>query len=480
MSEMAASSALEELLDSLPPSVVAVAELVSFPQWIDNPTAEDVVGEFSALNGATVGAIADLKRLPLVSSIGERKWKIASPAREGLMSRVEEQRPELAWRLNSYLAERFAAEAKRFEHRNRAARELRWRSIYHLMPVATSEALSELDGFIEQAGSARHSDISAAIELTKIRGRWLVGHQIETAFVLGRGAYALKDFATAEARFLEVWESQADAHRRSISGNLLGVIWIKRNEQAWWSKAEEVLREAAALEQGEGNRYSEAMILTTLGALQAKSGDDAQLKAAERTLRRSIELSEATGGNDGRALSALGAVLMTKGTDGSLHEAEQLLRRSLTLLPADARDTAKGRLARVLGRLGGPTRLREAEELLRDMKGDRGLDRAMTLNTTAATLMKHGDPENLERAEAAILESIELTERLNEGRHTAMALLTGSFIAERQAKLELAIERMERLIELNRALGLAERVEESAKRLKRLRRKLRQGTRSKP
>ena len=102
----------------------------------------------------------------------------------------------------------------------------------------------------------------AAVELTELRRRWLDNYQSDVAYVVGRSAYEFGDFGTAEDRFLRVWESETESHRRIVSGHLLGVIWSKRNREPRWSTAEQVLADVAALARANRDRYGEAMILT--------------------------------------------------------------------------------------------------------------------------------------------------------------------------------------------------------------------------
>ncbi|MGO9873184.1 MAG: hypothetical protein ACLPVY_05235, partial [Acidimicrobiia bacterium] len=446
------SAVLDDLLSTLPQETVGAAELLSVPHWVDDSTAIDLISRFSAANGTTVAALADVKRLPFVSPLGADQWKVASPAREILAGRIEENR-ELSRRVDGYLADRFAAHAEPLPNDARAARELRWVSIYHRMPVAPQSAFAELDAFVDRAASVGQlSDMRAAVELTERRSRWLVNYQVEVAFVVGRTAYEFGDWGTAEDRFLRVWESDTDSHRRIVSGHLLGVIWSKRNREPWWSKAEQVLSDAAALAHAHGERYGEAMILTTLGTLRLRLGGERRLEQAESVLRRSLELGAHRGGMmEGLALSSLGAVLVRRGSPAQLLEAEVILRRSLAVLPADAQGAVEDRLANVLGRLGGQPRLREAEQLLnRRLEQEMSAEEtAVTLNMLATTLMRRGDVTLLPSAEDAAQRSIGLGKELGNQRHTAMALLTGSFIAEKSGDLTLSIARMEELIEIN-------------------------------
>jgi hypothetical protein len=312
----------------------------------------------------------------------------------------------------------------------------------------------------------------AAVELTEQRSPWLTDHQIEVAYIVGRYAYSTGDVSTAEDRFLRVWGSGTDAHRKVVSGHLLGVIWSRRNREPWWSKAEQVLTDAASLAREIGDRYGEAMILTTLGTLQLRMGGRERLANAEAALRRSLEVGAGLGGvSEGLALGSLGAVLARRGSRAELLEAEGVLRRSLELLPAGSEEIVEDRLVNVLGRLGGTSRLSEAEQFLvarlqHELEPEA---LAVTLNVLATTLLRRRDAALLPRAEEAVDRSIQLGKEVGNRRHTAMALLTGSFIAERAGDLALAIARMEEVIAINEDLGLAEAVRSSSDRLAELR-----------
>lgn len=316
------------------------------------------------------------------------------------------------------------------------------------------------------------SDVRAAVELTDRRSAWLADYQVEVAYVVGRCAYAFGDFGTAEDRFLRVWESETDSRRRIVSGHLLGVIWSRRNREPWWSNSERVLTQAAALAHGAGDRYGESVILTTLGSLQLRLGGEDRLKRAERALQRSLEIGTPGAMNQGLALGSLGAVLIRRGSRAHLLEAESVLRRSLELLPSDAHGAVQDRLANVLGRLGGRPRLEEAERLLAKRLSEETdpQDVAITLKMLASTLMRTRDPEALARAEDAIARSIALGKQLRHRRHTAMALLTGSYIAEKSGDRATAIARMEELLAINRELRLQNEVDKGENRLASLRR----------
>lgn len=468
-------SILDDLLSTLPVEVARAAELFSLPHSLDDPTAVDLVQRFTSANGSSSVAVAEVKRLPFVSPLGVDRWKVADSLREALVHRVE-RTPDLAREVDAFLADRLAISAQELPDESPAARQLRWRSIYHRLPVSPKDALGELDDFVERAASARQlSDLRAAAELTEQRNRWLAGYKAEVAYIVGRSAYAFKDFDTAEDRFLLVWQADNDDHRRMVSGHLLGAIWSKRGRQSDWIKAEQILEEAAPLARDCRDPYGESVILTTLGTVQSKIGGKDRLESAEKKLRRSLEISAQTGtGSSGLALGTLGAVLFRLGSRTQLLEAEDLLRRGIELLPYEARGAIEDRLARVLGRLGGEERLKEAEALLaRRVKEETDpRDVAITLHMLAQTLMRRGDETSLTKADEAAVQSIKLGREIGNPRHTAMALLTGSFIAEKSGNLSLAILRMEETVAINEGLGLAHQVEKSTKRLLALRARL--------
>jgi hypothetical protein len=469
------SHVLEDLLATLPPQAVRAAEVLSLAHWTDDSTAVDLVTRFTSANGTTVAAVAEVKRLPFVSPVGTSRWKLGSPEREVLEERFRGREPELAPKVDTYLADRLQLASTFVPNNSPTARQLKWQSIYHRIAVTPAAAFVELDSFVDRATSVRQlSDVHAAVRLTELRRPWLDDYEIEIAYVVGRSAYEFGDLTTAEDRFLRVWGSEADTHRRIVSGHLLGVIWSKRNHEPWWSKAEEVLDAAASLAQESGDRYGEGVILTTLGSLQLRIGGERRLRDAEQALRRSVEL-QVGGLGAGMALGALGAVLMRRGSRARLLEAENILRRSLAVLPSDQADSAVDRLANVLKRLGGETRLKEAEALLQQRLENEAdpLARAITLNALAGVLMQRTDQSSLEKAEDAARRSVELGKELGHARHTAMALLTGSFVAEKSGNVSLAISRMEEVVQINQQLGLNRDVEESRGRLDRLRSKLR-------
>lgn len=471
MAETSAGAVLQDLLATVPREVVGAAEILSLPHSTDDSMAVDLVRRFSSANGTTIAAVAEVKRLPFIGPAGRGRWKIASPMREALEARLQENQ-ELVVEIDAYLAERFATDAAALPSGAAAARELRWRSVYHRVSVSPTTAFAELDAFVERAASVGQlSDVQAAVELTERRSPLLADYQIEVAYVVGRSAYAFGDDEVAEDRFLRVWQSDTDPHRRIVSGHLLGVIWSRRNREPWWSRSEDVLTAAAELAAGTGERYGEAVILTTLGTLQLRLGGDERIGQAERALRRSLEIGSHLGAHQGLALSSLGAVLSRQGSRSQLLEAEGLLRQSLELLPRDAQGAAEDRLANVLGQLGTTSGLEEAEQLLTKRLAEETdlRDVAVSLNMLASTLVRRGDPELLPRAEAAIERSIELGKQSENPRHTAMALLTGSFVAEKAGDLPKAIARMEELISINQGLGLEHEVARSQKRVAALR-----------
>jgi hypothetical protein len=75
----------------------------------------------------------------------------------------------------------------------------------------------------------------------------------------------------------------------------------------------------------------------------------------------------------------------------------------------------------------------------------------------------------LPRAEETVARSVELGKELNNPRHTAIALLTASLIAEKAGDLAVAEARMLELIEINERLGLTAQVAKSEQRVVALR-----------
>ena len=214
------------------------------------------------------------------------------------------------------------------------------------------------------------------------------------------------------------------------------------------------------------------MILTTLGSVQTRLGGNERLAEAESALRRSLELRAALGGaDDALGLSALAALLVRRGGRPRLLEAERLLRAALHAPRGVGQESMSDRLAQVLLRLGDAARLAEAETLLRERirVSDDDFELAVTRNTLAAVLLRRGTREDLREAEDAIRESIEGGRRTGNRRHVAMALLTGSWIAERRGDMALAISRQEEMIQINRGLGLTREVARAEERLAKLR-----------
>jgi tetratricopeptide (TPR) repeat protein len=467
------SDLYEDIASALPESAAGALELISIPHWVDDDLAGALSAAFGASNGTTAAAIAAVKALPFVAPHGRHEWGLAGPARSHFHARVQ-LKTDLYSAVNEYLADHFGNLSLRFDSRAAPlAREADWRSLYHLAPGAPKAALDGLTKFADNAASTnRLSDLKAAADLTELRRPAFTGFEAEVSYVLGRYAYARDDWVTAEAHFSVVWENDADLHRRLVSGHLLGVIWASKSRQPWWGRAEIALREAAELARRTGDRRGEAMVLTTLGTVLSRLGGAPRFDEAERALRRSLELWGHNAGSEAAfAMSSLASVLIRGGSRAQLIEAETLLREAHELA-GDAGESMVDRLAQVLLRLGHSARLAEAEALLQSRLrvGAVGMDRAITLNTLAAVLLKKGGSGDLRDAEAAIGESIEIGRQSKNPRHVAMALLTGSWIAERRGDTSLAIARQEEMIEVNRELGLTREVERAQARLLRLRR----------
>jgi tetratricopeptide (TPR) repeat protein len=243
--------------------------------------------------------------------------------------------------------------------------------------------------------------------------------------------------------------------------------------------AESTLTATARLAAKMDDLRGEAVVLNTLGGLQARRDAAEDRKTGPSNLRRSVMLSTAIGDRKTEAYArlTLAGILMKSGHPARMNEAELHLRRRLELENELPGIVDKGRAADSLGRLlarSGPDRRAEAVELLEqgiERSRRRRDDRQLGLTLEAlGDVLSRGDRKQRRSAEALLNESLELGRSRGDKRHQAIVLGRLAALAEREGRPDDAARMLGEVVELNQARRDFRRADEAKRRIDALKR----------